>query len=406
MNEYVQQLFKKYDISYDNGFIPQDNPLEQLPHYFKCWDDIVYDLVSLNKEKRIRQVVDEMPLLDYTKLESVQEYQRAYLILSMICHSYVWAHGSKHAAKSIPPNLAIPFTNVSKKLDIVPVMTHAGLDLFNWKLVDKSKDFCLDNLRCIHTVTGTFDEEWFYLVITAIEKEGAEILKSIVKFNRLDESEQTLELTKINNTLQKINDILTRVYQKCDPDVFWYKLRPYLAGWENNDNLPDGLIYEGVSPEPIQYAGGSAAQSSLFPSIDAAFNVHHHDDYFQKIQRYMPGKHKEFIAYVKRNIRIDQTVKKCDNAKMTNIFNDCLKKLEQFRQIHMGIVYKYIIRMAKKDAAKEKDEEKEKDEDKDKEKDKDEDKEKEKEKKEKGTGGTDLIPFLRGSIKETNQANL
>lgn len=31
-----------------------------------------------------------MPLLDHTRLASVEEYRRAFLILCMVSHSYVW----------------------------------------------------------------------------------------------------------------------------------------------------------------------------------------------------------------------------------------------------------------------------------------------------------------------------
>lgn len=31
-----------------------------------------------------------MPLLDYKRLNTIQEYRRAFLILCMVSHSYVW----------------------------------------------------------------------------------------------------------------------------------------------------------------------------------------------------------------------------------------------------------------------------------------------------------------------------
>lgn len=38
-----------------------------------------------------------MPLLDYRRLRTVQEYRRAFLILCMVSHSYVWG---KHETAS------------------------------------------------------------------------------------------------------------------------------------------------------------------------------------------------------------------------------------------------------------------------------------------------------------------
>ena len=38
-----------------------------------------------------------------------------------------------------------------------------------------------DNLRCLHTVTGLKDEEWFYLISVALESRGGPIVKELLK---------------------------------------------------------------------------------------------------------------------------------------------------------------------------------------------------------------------------------
>lgn len=64
--------------------------------------------------------------------------------------------------------------------------------------------------------------------------------------------------------------------ERCDPYVFYKKLRQILSGWNNNPVVPDGIIYEGVSDEPKKYNGGSAAQSSTIQAIDIALGIRHH----------------------------------------------------------------------------------------------------------------------------------
>lgn len=101
--------------------------------------------------------------------------------------------------------------------------------------------------------------------------------------------------------MEEMNTNLRRMYEKCDPYVFYWKIRPYLAGWENmaEAGLPLGVIYEGVDNlwsaqtdeyadmshldeaerllnQYRRYAGGSAAQSSLIAALDVAFGVEHH----------------------------------------------------------------------------------------------------------------------------------
>jgi indoleamine 2,3-dioxygenase len=149
------------------------------------------------------------------------------------------------------------------------------------------------------------DEAWFYLVTTAIESSGAPCLSEIINAIeniRIQNYTGLYDNFKIIRTaMEMMNADLRRMYEKCDPYVFYWKIRPYLAGWENmaEAGLPLGLIYEGVDNlwndatdeyadmshlseaerllnQYRRYAGGSAAQSSLIAALDVAFGVEHH----------------------------------------------------------------------------------------------------------------------------------
>ncbi len=45
--------------------------------------------------------------------------------------------------------------------------------------------------------------------------------------------------------------------------------------WKDNPSMPKGLVYEGVQTEPMEYSGGSAAQSSLLHCFDELLGVKH-----------------------------------------------------------------------------------------------------------------------------------
>lgn len=45
--------------------------------------------------------------------------------------------------------------------------------------------------------------------------------------------------------------------------------------WKDNSCMPKGLVYEGVQAEPMEYSGGSAAQSSLLHCFDELLGVKH-----------------------------------------------------------------------------------------------------------------------------------
>lgn len=88
------------------------------------------------------------------------------------------------------------------------------------------------------------------------------------------------------NSLQALADcaedlgvILNRMYERCDQDVFYHKIRPYLAGSKGMAaaGLPKGVFYDVGEGEGEwrQYNGGSNAQSSLIQFLDAALGVEH-----------------------------------------------------------------------------------------------------------------------------------
>lgn len=79
-----------YDIS-KNGFLPAETPLSRLPHHsYEPWERIIRELPILIEEKRIRQRVDELNVLETTHLTSGSEWRRAYSILTIIAQGYIW----------------------------------------------------------------------------------------------------------------------------------------------------------------------------------------------------------------------------------------------------------------------------------------------------------------------------
>ena len=365
----LEHIKNYYDIS-NNGFLPAE-PITCLKDGpFVEWEKVMTILPELNKNKLVRSTILKLPQFSWQDLKEPWQIKRAYVVLSLLTNSYVH---SETLPDKIPSILAIPLWNVSELLGINPILTHAAVDLYNWDLKDKNKNFELDNLKSNNLLTGSPDEEWFYLVMVAIEQIGGRIINSLINIlvdqlnNKIDKNNLVKNLGFIVQDLNSINKILVRMNEKCNPDIFYNQLRPYLGGWETK-----GMIYEGVSEEPQKYVGGSAAQSSLFQAIDCAFSIDHKDEYFNKIKDYMPDKHRKFINFIKSNLHIDLIVKNLNDIRCNFLFNTSVKLLERFRMLHYGLVYKYIIKMDKTSLDEIK-----------------------------GTGGTNLTTFLKQSIKET-----
>ncbi|CAO3625982.1 unnamed protein product [Cunninghamella blakesleeana] len=299
------QTLEDYDISPITGFLPAEPPLRRLPDpYFEPWENMMEDFNGLLLAGKLREKVHKMPLLNHKRLNNVQEYRRAFLILCMISHSYVWGK-HEEASETLPANLAVPWSGIADYLGLCPVVCHAAVVLWNYRLLDRDGPLDLSNLAALATYSGSLDEAWFYLITTAIESAGAKcpasILSCIEHIQNGDYEGIQQELSTIQEALKEINVVLHRMFEKCDPYVFYWKIRPYLAGWENmaEAGLPLGVIYEGVDSfwsaetdeyadishltegerllrQYRRYAGGSAAQSSLIACFDVAFGVEHH----------------------------------------------------------------------------------------------------------------------------------
>jgi indoleamine 2,3-dioxygenase len=79
-----------YGIS-ANGFLPAEAPLGRLPDVrYRPWESLIDQLPELLESGFVREVVDTLPVLDISHLESEQELQRAYSLLAMIAQAYIW----------------------------------------------------------------------------------------------------------------------------------------------------------------------------------------------------------------------------------------------------------------------------------------------------------------------------
>ncbi len=81
--------------------MPSEPPLETLPgSYYNEWECIVANLQALILTRRLRGVVDGMPILSTDGLRTEAEWRRAYMVLAFIAHAYVWG-GDKPMEVSI-----------------------------------------------------------------------------------------------------------------------------------------------------------------------------------------------------------------------------------------------------------------------------------------------------------------
>ena len=111
-----------------------------------------------------------------------------------------------------------------------PVATYAGTVLWNFKPIFLSDALVLDNLSTLTTFTGSLDEQWFFLVSTAIEAKGGPtiaIMLKAIEAARADDIETVIKcLQSFAQTLDELGSLLLRMYESCDPHIFYHRIRP------------------------------------------------------------------------------------------------------------------------------------------------------------------------------------
>ncbi|KAK6363842.1 hypothetical protein TWF730_001249 [Orbilia blumenaviensis] len=367
---------EEYSISPKTGFLPELPPLAALENpYYAPWEATVSNLQPLLLSRKIRLVVEGLPVLSTDQLETEAEWRRAYLILSFLSHSYIW--GDDTASEVLPTPISIPYLAVSKKLDVPPVATYAALCLWNYRPIFPGDSIdCLDNIATLNTFTGALDESWFYLVSVAIEARGATILPVMLdaihgaRENNLDLVVSCLQF--FAERLGELTHLLGRMYENCDPHIFYSRIRPYLAGSKNmaEAGLPHGVKYrDGSGNEPFrQYSGGSNAQSSLIQAFDILLGVEHRPtgdkkpsgqetaphhgvkthNFILEMRDYMPGPHRRFLEHLERVSNMQSYVKEHSSyGALTVAYDACLHMLRGFRDKHIQIVSRYIVLPAK-----------------------------------------------------------
>jgi indoleamine 2,3-dioxygenase len=231
----------------------------------------------------------------------------------------------------------------------------------------------LDNLATQMTFTGSLDESWFYLVSVAIEARAGPIvpmmLEAIAAARLKDVNTVVQALRSFAERLDELGALLERMYESCDPHVFYHRIRPFLAGSKNmaDAGLPQGVMFDdGTGEQPyVQFSGGSNAQSSIIQFFDVVLGVEHRPTgekrsevpssdsgavqspphgFIQDMRRYMPGTHRRFLERMEEVANIREFVNSNrSNRALTTSYDACLAMLRSLRDKHIQLVSRYII---------------------------------------------------------------
>ena len=360
---------ESYGISPASGFLSSDPPLRRLPaSLYDPWEDVVENLSALISSQRIYETIQTLPLIPTNHLLTQLEWQRAYVVLGFLVHAYVW--GADRPTVDVPVQLSEPYLQVCSHLGMEPVISHAGLCLWNWCCETKEKPLDIRAMDCLTTFTGTRDEAVFYLSSVAIEGAGGSTIPHLlaaVWHVQRDAPADVAEMLRLSTEgLNEMQKPFSCLYRDVKPGVFFHQIRPFLAG---GGGLPEGMVFQRKDGTALKVksAGGSAGQSSLFQFLDLVLGVQHQTgtkellevrrasllpDYledelivWQDMRRYMPGRHRQFLEVVSKLPNIGQYVKSRTNEfELQEAYGACLKSLRTWRSKHLAVVSTYIVR--------------------------------------------------------------
>ena len=350
-------MLSNLDLDKNNvsGFISSDEPLRYLVNKNEdeqILENLACSIPKLLLTNKIRKQIDSLPDTFFShNLEkySEQELRLLNVQFSFLAHAYVW--GDLVPSKILCAAIAKPWSKISEMLGRPAILSYASYCLDNWHKINQDEGVNLDNVALNYNFLGGIDEDWFVTIHVCIEHAANKAIQSAFniasKFENNECNDQFLtdELTSIKKSMLEVNHIFRKMPEKCDPYIYYHRVRPYIFGWKNNPALPDGLIYESCfDEEPQLYRGETGAQSSIVPTLDALLNVEHERDelreYLDEMKSYMPPSHRELIKYVEDHSELKKAIS--DKEDLQTLYDECCQEISIFRSQHLRYAADYI----------------------------------------------------------------
>ncbi|WP_330240289.1 hypothetical protein [Streptomyces sp. NBC_00525] len=351
---------REYGVSESNGFLPDAAPLTRLPGRFAEWDEIGAVLPKHLAAGRARELLSDVAPLDPATLTDPAERERAMLLLSYFGHAYIF--GGDEPAGAVPANIAVPWHCAAGLLGRPPVLSYATQQLHNWGRLTDDPRIELGNIHRLQGFLGGMDDDWFVLVHVAIEAAAAPVLRASIAAQDavLDDDGDALTraLGEIAAGLGVMSGTLARMPERCDPYIYYNRVRSYLFGWDNNPALPDGIVYEGVDAyggRPQRFGGETGAQSAIIPFLDEVLGLAGDDDplaaYMHALRAYIPPGHRAFIEKVGPRVDLRGFLLRHRPAGAVDAYDACVTAMADFRELHLRYAAMYVHKQAQRSAA-------------------------------------------------------
>ncbi len=353
-----------WQVRSDRGFLINPEPLVKLSDAqdnfplpasaFAQAEAIAGDLPTLMESGRIRAVLDALPLVDLPALHAEIDHvdfravERLMQMYSYFASAFVYATGEAPAHR-IPQGVALPLLQLAEIVERPPILSYSGYILSNWRLLDQNGAITVDNTAHVQSFLGNSDESWFIRIHVDIEARAAAGLLNIQQAAALangdDAAALETALAAVHQSVRQMMKSFRRMPQGCDSDVYYFKVRPYLFGF--ND-----VVYEGAfGDQPQNFRGQTGAQSSVVPALVAGLGLKHEANgltqHLDVMKDYMPKPHRELVAQMHQSGIREAVLRQRTNSALAETYNECLRSVLEFRNLHYHFAGAYIASKVK-----------------------------------------------------------
>jgi len=363
-----------FEVNHLNGFLPKKSPLAVLPDRYSDLQLLIDEMPIkkangqgglLSIEGAIEDAVKKLKnYKDLVKNEDDifinQALFRAYAFLTsayLLAPAHFSFQKTKNYGKAhrlLPSQLSEPFVLVSEKLDVYPFIDyHYAYSLGNYVKIDNSKGYEWENLAMAAKFSGMDDERGFIMLHVDINQYSPQLVGSILDFLKSKDSSGVNQ--SLNNCLSSMKSINERrqIMWQASRWKHYNDFRVFIMGIKGNYEIfGDGVIYEGVSEEPVQYRGQTGAQDNIIPTADiftGVIDYYPSNDltkYLLDLRSYRPKCIQNFLSDLKDEMKENKlfnSIKKSENEEGLCILIQILDEIYYFRNGHWQFVQKYIM---------------------------------------------------------------
>ncbi|MBI2120480.1 MAG: hypothetical protein HYT94_02540 [Parcubacteria group bacterium] len=280
--------------------------------------------------------------------------------LKLSAHGYVWERWKKDIIRqSLPPNLAVPLLALAERFRVSQALEYDSYALCNWKRKDPGAPITPENLKLIQNFLGGESEEWFVVMHVAIELAAAPIAVAAWELGEaIDENDicgifDCLHIIVV--AMAEVNALMRRMTEHCDTEIYFRDVRPYLYGWNDKKNFPNGMLYQTDSSGHGRYLsvpGETGAQSRIIPCLDRILGVTHVPGSLSEHLHAMlhvctPEKQRNFVLSLEDRSSLSAETAGLYGKEVEVLYWVCRRLLSEFRAIHYYYTVQYIQKPAR-----------------------------------------------------------